>query len=124
MTTSNAVADRLPSLFAAIDAKDTDAFLASLTEDATFRFGSGPLLSGHAAIREGVDAFFASIRGSKHLLKNVLEKESTLVCEGEVTYLRKDGSDVTVPFTDVFELDGDRIAEYKIYIDMAPLYAT
>ena len=123
MTSTDAVANRLDSLFATIDAKDTDAFLASLTEEATFRFGSAPPLTGHAAIRDGVNAFFASIRSSKHALKNVLQKDATLVCEGEVTYTRQDGSAVTLPFTDVFELDGEKIAAYKIYIDIAPLYA-
>jgi hypothetical protein len=30
---------------------------------------------------------------------------------------------LTLPFTNVFELDGELISHYKIYIDIAPLYA-
>ena len=125
MTAGGRIADRLDGLFAAIDSKDTDGFLGFLAGEASFRFGSQPALVGHDAIRAGVDGFFASIDASEHRLANVLASNSTLVCEGSVTYTRKDGSTITLPFTNVFELDAglDRIAEYKIYIDIAPLYA-
>jgi ketosteroid isomerase-like protein len=116
-------ANRLKSLFAAIDAKDTDAFLGFLTEGAVFRFGSAPEAIGHDAIGDGVNGFFASIAGSTHAIGHVIESGSTLVCEAEVTYQRHDGSELTLPFTNVFELSGDLISHYKIYIDIAPLYA-
>lgn len=123
MTDDKSLATRLPGLFAAIDARDTDAFLGYLTKDAIFRFGSAPELHGHDAIREGVDGFFASISGSRHALKNVLRDDRTLVCEGEVSYRRHDDSEITLPFTNIFELDDTLISQYKIYIDIAPLYA-
>jgi limonene-1,2-epoxide hydrolase len=112
----------LEQLFAAIDSKDTDGFLSFLTEDASFRFGSAPAAQGHEAIRAGVDGFFASIVGSKHAISNVLTKGDTLVCEGTVTYLRHDDVELAIPFTDVFELAGPKICNYKIYIDISPLY--
>lgn len=117
------MADRLDSLFASIDARDTEAFIGHLTEDALFRFGSAPALRGREAIRDGVNAFFASIAGSCHSLINVLGDSDTLVCEGEVSYRRHDDTEVTLPFTNVFELDGSLISRYKIYIDLNPLYA-
>ena len=46
-----------------------------------------------------------------------------VACEGEVTYLRHDGSAVTVPFADVFELRGTLISIYRIYIDNSPLFS-
>jgi hypothetical protein len=45
------------------------------------------------------------------------------VCEGLVTYTRLDGSQVIVPFVNVFYLRGDKIARYLIYIDNGPLFA-
>jgi ketosteroid isomerase-like protein len=123
MTEGNWTASRLDSLFAAIDAKDTDAFLGFLTKDAVFRFGSAPELRGHSAIGDGVNGFFASIAGSRHAIKNVINSGSTLVCEAEVTYQRHNGSEITLPFTNVFELSGELVSHYKIYIDIAPLYA-
>jgi hypothetical protein len=46
-----------------------------------------------------------------------------LALEGVVTYTRLDGTEITLPFADTMVLRGDRIAEYYIYLDIAPLYA-
>jgi ketosteroid isomerase-like protein len=113
----------LQDLLAAIDVQDTAVFLNYLTPDAEFRFGSAPPARGQPAIRAAVDGFFVSIRGSRHRLLNTWRGDKSLVCEGEVTYSRHDGSDVTLPFTNVFQMSGGLIAQYKIYIDIAPLYA-
>jgi len=110
-------------IFAAIDAKDGAAFVAYLTEDAVFRFGSAPPVQGRDAIQAAVEGFFGTIGGCSHNITNSLRQDDTLVCEGVVTYTRHDGSEIAVPFTDVFEYSGDLIAHYKIYIDVAPLYA-
>ena len=48
---------------------------------------------------------------------------STQFIEGEVTYTRLDGTEITLPFADVFEYSGQRIRHYKIYMDINPLYA-
>ena len=45
------------------------------------------------------------------------------VAEGLVTYTRLDGSQVKLPFVNVFDLSGDEVARYLIYIDNAPLFA-
>ena len=113
----------LSGLFSAIDAKDTKSFLAYLSDDATFRFGSAPAAHGRETIGAAVDGFFQTIDGSRHTLLNTLAEASTMVCEGDVMYRRLDGNSLTLPFANVFELAGDRISEYKIYIDIAPLYA-
>lgn len=113
----------LDALTTAIDARDTPAFLNFIAADGVFRFGSAPPVRGHEAIGAAVDGFFASIAGSTHKWLNTLRDGCTLVCEGEVTYRRLDDSEITLPFTNIFELDGDLINQYKIYIDIAPLYA-
>jgi hypothetical protein len=46
-----------------------------------------------------------------------------MVCEGEVTYTRHDESEITLPFVNVFEFEGELISHYKIYADSEPLYA-
>ena len=113
----------LDDLFAAIDEMNVERFLRFLTPDATFRFGSAAPAKGENEIREAVEAFFASISGCRHVLGNILADDGTLVCEGEVTYTRHDGSKITLPFANVFELDGELVSHYKIYADAAPLYA-
>jgi limonene-1,2-epoxide hydrolase len=113
----------LDDLFGSIDEQNTDRFLQFLTDDATFRFGSAEPVKGQAEIREATDGFFATIAGSKHTLNKILADEGTLVCEGEVTYTRHDGTEITLPFANVFEFEGELIAHYKIYADAGPLYA-
>jgi len=123
MTSNVAAGDTTGGMFAAIDAKDTKAFVAYLSDDAVFRFGSAPAVKGRDAIRAAVDGFFGTIAGSRHAIHKTLGDGATRVVEGEVTYTRLDDSQVTLPFTDVFEYEGDLISQYKIYIDVSPLYA-
>ena len=113
----------MDALFASIDSKDTDAFLDFLTEDGRFRFGSAPAVQGRAAMRPVLNDFFASIKSSQHTISKLVTDGSTLICEGTVMYTRLDGTEVLIPFIDVFEYAGKFIAEYKIYIDIGPLYA-
>jgi limonene-1,2-epoxide hydrolase len=113
----------LDGLFTSIDGKDTESFLGFLTDEAVFQFGSAPAVQGTENVRAAVDGFFGTIKGSTHALSNTLADGSVLVCEGTVTYRRMDDSELTLPFTNVFELDGDLISHYKIYIEIAPLYA-
>jgi limonene-1,2-epoxide hydrolase len=123
VTSNTAQQSTLAGLFAAIDARDTERFLAFLTTDARFRFGSAPAVVGHDQIRAAVDGFFSTIAGLRHEITSSIAKDETLVCEGEVSYTRHDGSIVSLPFVDVFTMAGSRVSNYKIYMDIAPLYA-
>jgi limonene-1,2-epoxide hydrolase len=110
-------------LFASIDAMDMESFLSFVDKDAIFRFGSAPAVEGHEAIRAAVGGFFDSIAGLRHVLKRTVVSGSTVVCEGEATYTRLDSSMITLPFANIFEISGGLITQYKIYIDIAPVYA-
>jgi ketosteroid isomerase-like protein len=112
----------LRSLFGTIDAADATGFCAYLTEDAVFRFGNAPPVHGRAAIERAVRHFFAGIQRSRHQLGRVWSTADAVALEGVVTYTRPDGSEVTLPFADTLVLRADKIAEYSIYIDIAPLY--
>lgn len=122
MTADDAWHGRIRSLFAAIDAKDTERFLGFLTDEATFRFGSAPAVHGRDAIRAAVDGFFTTIAGCRHVLEKTIADDDVLICEGEVTYTRHDGTDVSLPFANVFELESGIISAYKIYVDAGSLY--
>ena len=123
MTEAHAASFDTGGVFAAIDRQDTAAFVGFLSDDAVFRFGSAPAVQGREAIFAAVDGFFGSIADLCHSVHNTLARGSTQVCEGEVTYTRLDGTQISLPFTDVFEYDGDLISHYKIYMDVNPLYA-
>lgn len=123
MTEAGAASFDTGGVFAAIDRQDPAAFVGFLSDDAVFRFGSAPPVQGREEILAAVDGFFGTIGGLSHKVDNILVRGSTQVCEGEVTYTRLDGTQIRLPFTDIFEYDGELIAHYKIYMDISPLYA-
>ena len=103
---------------------DTESFLGFIAEDCTFRFGSSPPVAGRDGIRASVNDFFSMFAALRHDLKRIVADENGIVCEGEVTYTRHDGSRITLPFCNVFEAESGLISLYRIYIDMGPLYAS
>ena len=122
MTGDNLDGVNFKKLFASIDAMDTESFLSFIHKDATFRFGSTPAVTGHAEIRVAVEGFFASFAALRHDLQQVIADGDAVACEGEVTYTRHDGSKITLPFANVFRIDGELILQYRVYIDIAPLF--
>ena len=112
----------IADLFTSIDAKETRCFLSFLAPDARFRFGSAPIIAGHEAIGAAVDGFFASIRSSRHLILHTWTEPRTVICQGDVVYTRLDSTQISVPFVNVFSMQGRLIAEYLIYVDIAPLF--
>jgi len=123
MTDGESEGVNLDKLFASIDAMDAESFLGFISPDATFRFGSSPAVQGHAAIRTAVETFFSMFAALKHDLQRIVADGDAIVCEGEVTYTRHDGSEITLPFANVFEVDSGLISLYRIYIDIGPLFA-
>jgi ketosteroid isomerase-like protein len=109
-------------LFASIDTMDTEGFLGFIRDDATFRFGSSPAVAGREEIRAAVEDFFASFAALRHDLRQVIVEGDAVACEGEVTYTRHDGSMITLPFANVFTVDGEQISRYRVYIDIGPLF--
>ncbi len=110
-------------LFRSIDSKDSDAFVSYLTEDAKFKFGNGDVVEGRQKIRDAVANFFGTIEGLHHDVINIWEVPGTVLTELQVTYTRKDGRKVAVPCMNLFGMEGAKIRDYKIFIDMAPVYA-
>jgi ketosteroid isomerase-like protein len=120
-TSSLNTSQLIQRIYAADEALDVDAFVALLAPDVQFRLGSNPPVKGRETVRQVIANFFATIQKLKHHLIEVWEHGNTIVFQAEVTYTRKDGSQVTLPYIDVLELDGSQIKDYKIYIDLAPL---
>ena len=112
----------LSDLFRAIDAKDARGFLDFLTPDATFRYANAPAVTGRDGIEGAVEGFFVSIRALSHRVLATWADTDSLVCQGEVTYTRHDGSVLTLPFANVLRLREGLIREYQVYIDLTPLF--
>ena len=96
---------------------------APLADDATFRFGNLPACKGKPDIRRAVDAFFGSIAGCRHDIAASWQTPGAAICHGTVTYTRRDGSHVTVPFANVLAMRENVVSDYLIFADITPLYA-
>lgn len=112
----------LKELFNSIDSMNVDKFLSYLSEDCTFKFGNADPAVGKEAVRMAVSGFFGMIKGLRHELLNTWEVRNTVICNGEVTYTRKDDSKIKLPFCNVFVMEEGKIKEYLIYIDINPLF--
>lgn len=116
------VKNRIPELFESIDNQDMDTFLGFLDEDVAFRFGNMPEVQGKENVREAIGGFYDSIQSLSHQVDEVFGKKKAIACNGTVTYTRHDSSKLSVPFANIFKLNGKLIGEYYIYVDISELY--
>ncbi|MCG6937800.1 MAG: nuclear transport factor 2 family protein [Gammaproteobacteria bacterium] len=112
----------IDELFRAIDGKDAVKFASFLSPGCRFKFGNYPDVTGADNIREFVGGFFESIDSLAHVIKQSWDVPGGLICHGQVTYTRKDGSTMTVPFANILNLDATGIFDYMIFIDASELY--
>ena len=111
------------NLFASIDAMQADRFATFLTEDARFTFGNAASVNGRAAIRDAVASFFGTIKALRHEITNVWEVGETVICQLAITYTRHDNRVVLIPAANIFHMRDKLIHDYRIYIDLSPVYA-
>jgi ketosteroid isomerase-like protein len=113
-------------LFAALDAGQMESALALMTEDVAFRFGNADSVVGHAAMAAQFALMAGAIASLSHRLLAVwttAEPDPAVICEMTVSYRRHDGSKVTLPCANVFRLRDERVADYRIYMDVNPVFA-
>ena len=115
----NRLIDRL---FNAIDNKDSKAFVSFLAPSCVFRFGNLPPVEGKHEIEKAVNAFFESIESLSHELFDVWETPDSNICHGQVSYTRKNGTVLTIPFANVLKGKDQNITEYLIFADTSKLY--
>jgi len=108
-------------LYQSIDAMDAQAFTGFLTDGASFRFANAEPVVGKDNVREAVGGFFSMIAGLSHRLDNVWAEGDDLISNGNVTYQRHDGTELSVPFATIFKLEDGKIADYLIYVDASTL---
>lgn len=112
---------RLIRLF---EAMNVDEALTMFTEDARYRFGNYPPAVGRENIRQAAaSSHLEAIKGCKFNIQGLWEVGDVIVCEMDIDYIRVDDSVLTLPCTDVFRMQGDRIKDMRIYMDPSPLFA-
>ncbi len=112
------------NVFATSDAMDAAAVASLFAEDGRVVLGNGAPLVGIDEIRAGTTAFFDTIAGLHHEIVKEWNVGDDTIVELKVTYDRKDGQQVTIPCVTIFHTDAnDKIDDYRVYFDVAPIYA-
>ena len=117
------VSEQLHRIFATFDARDVSTLAGFMTDDVQLRLGNAELIQGKVAFVDAVSAFLGSVAGVRHEILNVLTDGDAVIVEFDVHYTRHDAILVTLPCCNVFRLRDGLIAEYRSYIDAAPVYA-
>jgi ketosteroid isomerase-like protein len=113
----------LTQYYADVDARKLSEFLAHHTPDARVVFGNHPPAVGHAAIGAAIGGLWSAIDGLRHRFLHVWHDGATTLLEAQVTYFRKDGKTVTVPCVSILERRDGKVAELRVHIDLAPVFA-
>jgi uncharacterized protein (TIGR02246 family) len=111
-------------VFRGVDARDPAALAELFAEDGRLVFANGEPLIGRQAIRAGAAGFYSTIKGLHHQILNEWHVEHDTVVEARVTYDRLDGDSVTIPVVSIWHArDDGLIDDYRVYFDVAPVYA-
>lgn len=110
-------------IFADIDAMQPDSFVAHLSEDVVFQFVNNDPAVGRQAVKDAVEGFYQTIGGMTHHIRNVFWDGDVAIAQIDVEYVRQDGKHVTVPNADILTFEGDLVKDWRIFIDLAPVFA-
>lgn len=112
------------AVFSAVDLRDAEKFSKFFAPDGFFAFGNAEPVRGRNAIAASVSEFFSSIAGLKHHIADVWHLDNVMIITNLIDYTRRDGRVVReLPCANVLRLDGGLITEYRIYMDIGPVFA-
>jgi len=109
-------------LFGFADEMDVDGYLTMLTDDIRFRFANEPVARGKDAVREVLTQLTSAVSGIRHTVLDEWRVGDHIIHKLQVTYTRRDGSQVRVPAATIYRLSGDQIGEYQTYVDLDPVF--
>jgi ketosteroid isomerase-like protein len=111
------------NLFAAFDGNDVDTLTTLLTNDVRLQLMNNEPAFGQQAFGSAVAAFHDSVAGIRHEILDVWSDSEAVIVELRVHYTRLDSGEVTLPCCNVFRIRDSRIADYRSYMDITPVYA-
>jgi ketosteroid isomerase-like protein len=111
------------AIFAAFDAKDIRALAALMTDDVRLQIGNADVVNGKPEFVEALQTFVVSVASFRHTITNVWTDADAVIAELKVRYTRLDGTELTLPCCNVFRLRDGAVADYRVYMDITPVYA-
>jgi limonene-1,2-epoxide hydrolase len=110
-------------LFAAFDGNDVSTLATLVTHNVRLQLMNNEAVEGQQAFVAAVRAFHESVAGIRHEILDLWSDREAVIAELRVSYTRLDGGDVKLPCCNVFRLEEGRIADYRSYMDITPVYA-
>lgn len=88
----------LVQLFAAIERMDADGFASYFAPDAWWKFANAEPVVGRAAVAQTAQGVFNVLTSISHGLSCSYQTPDGFITNGDVTYHRKDGKVLVIPF--------------------------
>ncbi|MBE8576241.1 nuclear transport factor 2 family protein [Vibrio sp. OPT18] len=108
-------------LYQIVDQKDAHALMALLHDDVSFHFSNAAPVVGKPAVEAVNAAFFGSIESMTHTFSGIYVNDDTVACEGQVDYVRLNGSAYAAKFATFLSFKQGLIHQYKIFADVSEL---
>ena len=106
-----------------IDSMDAKAFASHLSEDCVLRYANNDEVVGRPAIEAAIAGFYTTIKALRHEPVAEWNVGDTTIIQFECTYTRHDDRQVTVPAVSIFRRGDALIDDYRIFVDLTPVYA-
>ncbi len=117
--------DWVSAFFRDADTLSVEKLLAWYVDTIEVRFGNAPPIHGRAAAEQAFRQFYSSLSGMRHRREALVSTDDLAAQMAVVTYIRKDGSEVSMPVASHLRRVGDRkIDRLWIFIDLAPLFGS
>jgi ketosteroid isomerase-like protein len=115
-------ASQVQEAFRCVDEMRLDDFAALFTPDGTMTFGNGQPTVGPDAVRKALGDFYQLLQGVRHELEGAWIVDDVSINEAVVHYTLKDGALVSVPVTSILRWAGGHVRDWRIYMDVAPVF--
>ena len=123
-TVDTAAARAVRGIFAAIDGGDVDALCRHVTDDIRFQFGNNEVITGRPAFEAASIAVLQSIAAIRHEILDLWEVDGgTVITVMTVHYERLDGQKLSLPCCNLFGTRDGLVHDYRIYMDINPVFA-
>jgi limonene-1,2-epoxide hydrolase len=119
-------ASRVSAMFSALDNRDSDTVIGHLTDDVVVHLGNADPIQGGEAFIALFDQVLSALQGLRHEIHDVwraAEDPDVVIARMTVHYTRLDGVLISVPCCNVFRLTDGLIGEYRVYVDISPVFA-
>jgi hypothetical protein len=111
-----------------VDARDAERTAAFFADDVRIAFGNRPVITGRESARSSFSEAATAFRAVRHDTTGVWTghdgEYQVVSVEAQVTYTLLDDRSVTVPCTSTLRIRDELIADYRVFIDITPVFAT